>query len=175
MPKVFRDPITPPDPRMLAILKLQYRNDFDAVDAISRAPSAWILRQKFEKIVLLAKEYGVDLEAAGGPLNLALILAEKHEPGFQVKGFDRVIGAVGRPANSHKIDASKLCLDVQEYLSAHPGSDASHAITELCRRGQPWHGHDMKSLRTTYSRFKKFPMPDENDPFVASVRQVLGH
>ena len=157
-----RGAINLPNPLLLARLKMRYRNDVAALKVLEEIFSAWVLEVRIDLLNELAKENGIDLDSNSGPLALALHLAKKHEPGFQVEGFEEPIGKVGRPRGKG-LDQLQLILTVLEHMDGK--RSAIEAIRQM-RKKQPWKQYTEGALKTAYSRARKWPTIDEGDPFI---------
>ncbi len=160
-----REPIVPPDQYQLGLLRYRYRHIPGSADQLDKLNREWIFELKFKKLAKLAREHGIP-EFKAKDNYLALALATKHEPGFQVVGFEKPVGKRGRPLET-KIERLELLNDVDEIMDREGLATPTEACNRLAGRGR-WAGRTPHALEMAYSRANKLygGELDETDPFV---------
>jgi hypothetical protein len=139
------EPILRPDHLTVQLLKLGATAAARA--AVDEEVALIIAEQKSLKLALLAEQFGINLAAPNGILELCLRLAEKHVQGFKV--VDSPLPGPGRPKKH--CDYFELVKEI-EYAQAN-----GETISEACRklsRGK-WKGRHPESLETRYHEWVK--------------------
>jgi hypothetical protein len=179
--KGFVGPLAEPiiRPNALALALALYGNDGGA---ISEAADTWVFRQQFDKLLLLARMFNVDVSESHGWALLCFRLAETCVPGCQV--VDAPKKRRGRPKGTGAINLSDLFVAIQRSVAIE-GCSISEACRRLARdRKGPWKGMNPDSLEARYWEYLReqekalrAPQPawaDEIQAIVAAQKEGKG-
>ena len=179
LPKPFTGILAEPldIPNALLIASQAYGQPQAVSEAICRAFDGYVDEQKQDRLIALAKRYGVGL-LKGGPypaLEVLLKLAEDVCPGFQTKGDHRRAGPVGAPPGRNFEDNLSLFALIEHKLSKGTIS-ALEACDSISKdRKSIWHGKRPEALYARYTRFQKLlqnQLPHKLAAQIAEIKRV---
>ncbi|MGE4249055.1 MAG: hypothetical protein AB7F09_06680 [Parvibaculaceae bacterium] len=169
---ILLKPIERPDS---LVIRAMAKNDPDKFYALMVAASEQVNDQEVERLVALARHYGVreTIPVNDQIFRTLFCLAREFVPGFQFS--DEQPRSRGRPAGSGQLGGWELVSTIEGLVAK--GKTVASACAVLSRKNGRWKGRGSQSIQTAYyaelRRLRESGASFQSHPLYSHLREVL--